>query len=244
VRGLSFDAPKPTVGSSGRIEPQHKHGLCLLLKVIAGVILVVFGGGLAFAAITQAGWHPLLLAGIGALALVVALLVAASSAFHRQREATGGFLLTGAILAAVVTSVVLSPGGAAYVALVPIFVAALVLLYVKRRALIGILSVSAAASVVALTMNAFWNPPTLIPNWMDLVFRAVGYLTLLVTSSLTGGRTRHPIGYGGPQNDEVEGHRQHLRGPEEAHHEQERQDSSSHSQHPPPARGNPPPHHC
>src|SRR3712207_6776865 len=61
---------------------------------------------------------------------------------------------------------------------------------------------------------------------------------------LASGRSRHPIGYGGPQNDEVKYHRQQFRGSKEAHHEEEREDGSSHSQHPPPAKRNPPPHHC
>src|SRR5215217_5270160 len=78
----------------------------------------------------------------------------------------------------------------------------------------------------------------LLGNWVNK-----GRDGRLTPPPLASGWSRQPIGYGGPQNDEVKGHRHQLCGSEESHHQQERQDSSSHSQHPPPAKRNPDPDH-
>src|SRR5215207_801650 len=69
------------------------------------------------------------------------------------------------------------------------------------------------------------------------------YLTVSAASTSLSGRNRQPIGYGDPQNEEIESDRQHFRGSEEAHHQDEREDGSCRSQTPPPAKRYPPSHH-
>ena len=69
------------------------------------------------------------------------------------------------------------------------------------------------------------------------------YLTVSAASTSLSGRNRQPIGYGDPQNEQIESDRRHFRGSEEAHHQDEREDSSYRSQYPPPAIRCPPPHH-
>src|SRR3712207_8971393 len=44
----------------------------------------------------------------------------------------------------------------------------------------------------------------------------------LTPPPLASGWSRHPIGYGDPQNDEVKGHRQQFCGSKESHHEEQR----------------------
>jgi signal transduction histidine kinase len=164
-------------------DSSHWHPLCRLLGVLASVFILMALALTASASVFADGSMPLLLAA-GLVSAAALCLLAASITTHKgQKRATVTLLIAG--LSGIAAFFFLfSPGGAAFIAFLPVLVVAVALPSLHHaRTLVWVMIGAASGGALFLIADAFWVPPLQLPLGIDLAFRAVGYAALFALAS-------------------------------------------------------------
>lgn len=174
------NGPRPAQERSTALEPgtiENMHWIGRLLHILAGLSILV-SVGLAVAAAFEYT-VPLMISSAISFLVGILLLLAAREFLHGAGS-KGALLLTVSLIAAAAAYASISPGGTAFLALLPVIILAVVLPFVRTTtALMWILAASWIAGAGLVALNIFLIPQARLPPWFDLTFRVVGYAALL-----------------------------------------------------------------